>query len=236
MNARILPNCTLITASFNNALLTRIMLMSLWNKMCFPKVLVIDNSTMDFFIPNEQERRLGVSVINNHNYRLTKNWGIGQVSKNHCNSLDYALRKVSTDWAIICDNDILFNNRIIELCNVLQQSRVDIIGEIGYDAVKPARLFPYLCAIRVSAIKCAKISYFDPKRCMIPGVDETGKKCNLYDTGYSFYQDALRAGLKIQRIKLNDYCVHYLHASQTSNKIRIPLYDWVETHRELLEF
>ena len=231
---KVVHNCTLISASFNNATLTRIMLFSLFNKGIVPHIMIIDNGSTDFFVPDEMERRCGITVIDNHNYKLTKNWGKGQVSKNHCHSLQYALSRVSTEWAIICDNDILFKPSITRFFDIIFDNSADIIGEIGYDAVKPARLFPYLCAIKMNSIRNRNIAYFDPTRCMIPGVDECGIRCNLYDTGYSFYVDARSAGLTIKPICLDDYCVHYLHASQTSSNVRIPLNEWINMHSNLL--
>ena len=67
-------NVTLITANFNNALLTRVMIMSLIKKNVFPNILIIDNSTTEFFNVNSIETKMGIHVINNQNYKLTKNW------------------------------------------------------------------------------------------------------------------------------------------------------------------
>lgn len=226
---------TVVTANYNNATLTRIMIMSLLKKQVYPHILIIDNSNTAFFNISPQETRLGISLIDNRNYQLTHNWGVGELSKNHANSLEYALTKVHTKWAVICDNDILFKPSIYQYFVSLSNTPYDIIGEIGYDAVKPDRLFPYLCAINMDRYRTANLHYFDPARCMSLGHDETGNLCHLYDTGYSFYIDALKTNANIKHIKLNDYCVHYLHASQDvpSGTPKPTLSEWLAIHKEL---
>lgn len=224
---------TLITANFNKATLTRVMLMSLMKKGVVPRITIIDNSNSEFYDISDVERRVGVSLIDNRHYQLTKNWGAGELSKNHAHSLDYALGKVQTKWAVLCDNDILFRPSIIGLFESLKTTQADVIGEIGFDAVRPDRLFPYLCFIRMDIFSKYPIRYFDPTRCMALGHDEHGSLCHLYDTGYSFYADIQKYPINIQRITLDDYCVHYLHASQNESNGKPPLSVWLEQHREL---
>ena len=228
-------NVTLITANFNNALLTRVMIMSLIKKNVFPNILIIDNSTTEFFNVNSIETKMGIHVINNQNYKLTKNWGIGELSKNHSHSLDYALSTVTTKWAVLCDNDILFKPSIMSLFLELENTPYDIIGEIGYDAVKPDRLFPYLCFINMDVYKSNQHHFFDPTRCMCVSHDEHGNLCHLYDTGYSFYVDALAKHQTIKRIRLDDFCIHYLHASQDvpSGTPKPSLPEWLLIHKDL---
>ena len=57
-------NVTLITANFNNAVLTRVMIMSLIKKNVFPNILIIDNSTTEFFNVSPLETKMGIHVIN----------------------------------------------------------------------------------------------------------------------------------------------------------------------------
>lgn len=226
-------NVTLITANFNKATLTRAMLMSLLKKGVLPRITIIDNSNSEFYDLSEAERSVGISLIDNRHYRLTKNWGVGELSKNHAHSLDYALGKVQTEWAVICDNDILFRPSIIEIFDSLNTTQYDVIGEVGFDAVRPDRLFPYLCFIRMDIFKKYSVQYFDPDRCMALGHDEHGSLCHLYDTGYSFYEDIQKYPINLRRITLDDYCVHYLHASQNEPNGKPPLPIWLDQHREL---
>ena len=226
---------TLITANFNNATLTRIMMMSLFKKNVFPNILIIDNSNTNFFDIYQSEQNFGIRLIDNRHYHLTKNWGIGELSKNHSHSLDYALSHVTTKWAVICDNDILFKPAIFQFFCDLCTANYDIKGEIGYDAVKPARLFPYLCAINMEMYHSSQLHFFDPTRCMTLGKDDAGNLCHLYDTGYSFYVDALKKHKTIKQISLNDYCIHYLHASQDvpSGTPKPTLTQWLAIHKDL---
>ncbi len=226
---------TIITANYNNSTLTRIMLMSLLKKQVYPRIIVIDNSNTEFFAINDSERRLGIQLIDNRNYQLTKNWGVGELSKNHAHSLAYAMNMVNTKWTVLCDNDILYKPSIYNLFTEISTTDYDIIGEVGYDAVKPNRLFPYLCAINMESYHRDNLNYFDPTRCMVIGRDENGMECHLYDTGYSFYVDALQKQQRIKCIKLNDFCIHYLHASQDvpSGTPKPSLAEWIELHKDL---
>ncbi|MCQ2124267.1 MAG: glycosyltransferase [Fibrobacter sp.] len=235
---RFYNDISLITANFNNPDLTRFMIKSFLNKgVGNIPITIIDNSNAGAFNLMPVERDCEISVVNNNNYKLTKNWGVGELSKNHAHSLDYAIKHASSKWVIICDNDILFKPAIIDLLNEIKDSQYAVIGEIGHDSVPPSRLFPYLCIINKSLIDKYRINFFDPKRCMIKFTDpQTGMLSNHYDTGYSFLEDVLANHLPIKKINLDTYCTHFLHASQNAKGVNKEdrILQWIVSNKHLI--
>lgn len=190
-----LHDITLLTATFNRHDFTVSMLQSFFDVFKnMPKTLILDNSTDIPFpdIPNNY-----VTVIDNTNFKHTPNYN--QPSKNHCASLDWILHNgIETKYCMLCDNDILFKPNALSILN--EYSAFNAVGEIGYDRVPPARLYPYFCVIDIDFITSNNIRYFDKSRCMINNA--------TMDTGCSFYQDMVANKANIKNIHLSDYVIH----------------------------
>ena len=186
---------TLLTATFNRHDFTISMLKS-FVQQCkwLPNCIILDNSTECAFPTIDNKF---VKVVDNTNFKLTPDYK--QPSKNHCASLDYALTQlVSTPYCILCDNDVLFKPSVTALFDKILTH--NMVGEIGYDRVPPARLYPYFCIIDITYMKTHHIRYFDENRCMVDNA--------VMDTGCSFLNDMQQSNATIYNIKLSDYIVH----------------------------
>lgn len=186
---------TLLSATFNKHDFTLQMLKSLYSIVGknLPKIIILDNSDKTFFPKIENPF---ISVLDNTNFKYTKNYR--QPSMNHCASIDYALRTIKTKYTLLCDNDIIFKKNFLDFFNDFES--YDLIGEIGYDRVPPARLYPYICLINNQFVSSKRIHYFDENRCMI--------KNATMDTGCSFYNDCVLNNAKIKKLRISDYIVH----------------------------
>lgn len=190
-----LSDITLLTATFNKHDFTVSMLKSffaIFNNI--PRTIILDNSdTVPFYdIPNNF-----ITVVDNTNFKHSPDYK--QPSKNHCASLDWALHNViKTKYCLLCDNDILFKKSMIDILDIYHQ--YNAVGEVGYDRVPPARLYPYFCIIDVNFMIANHIRYFDENRCMIDNA--------TMDTGCSFYQDLVKYNASIKKLRLSDYVIH----------------------------
>lgn len=190
-----LSKFTLLTATFNRHDFTVTMLKSFVAEChCFPKCVILDNSTINPF-PDISNKF--ITVVDNTNFKHTPDFK--QPSKNHCSSINYALQNlIHTKYCILCDNDVLFKPSVTHLFD--QISTHNIVGEVGYDRVPPARLYPYFCIIDMDFVLSHNIQYFDNDRCMVDNA--------MMDTGYSFWEDCKTFQASLFSIKLSDYVIH----------------------------
>lgn len=205
-----LSNLTLLTVTFNNNLLTGMMIKSFFKQMQdMPhEVIIVDNGDKQ-----RASEHFGdiFTVVDNYNHALIKDYK--QISKNHCAAIDYALKHcVHTDWVLLVDNDILFLPELKKFLTKFNTNACDCSGEIGWDDAPPNRLFPYFCLINVKKLKQSNISYFDNKRCIGKHSKITGKYGSTQrwykDTGCSFLEDITAKKWHIQQIHLSNYIVH----------------------------
>lgn len=200
---------TLLTVTFNNDYLTLCMLNSFVKSNGYiPKTLIIDNGTMQFtrIKPSNE-----ITIFDNTCQHITGQYG--QCSKNHCSTIDYALKNlVTSKYVILVDNDILFKPNVKEYLDSFDMNKFDCAGEIGWDDAPPIRLFPYFCLINVEKFRNEKLNYFDNDRCIGPGSKEVGKRgpgtpCWYKDTGCSFLED-IQENWTIDKLKLDNFIVH----------------------------
>lgn len=206
-----LSNLTVLTTSYNEHLLTKMMIMSLLKKDVLPaEIIIIDNSNKNK-ITNDLINDFTV-IDNFQNKILNNNW---ISSRQHTAMIDYVFKNnIKTDWCLLVDNDILFKSSIKIFLENFNENECDCCGEIGWDNTPPDRLFPYFCLINIKKFNEQKLSYFDPNR-----IITNAKLKNWCDTGCSFYND-IKSIWKIKKIKMNDYIVHYKGASlQNKNAI-----------------
>lgn len=211
---------TLLTVSFNNNLLTTMMIKSFYKQVCNVETLIIDNGTNQ---PVSNDMKSIFMVVDNTYQKITGNFN--QCSKNHCSSVDYALKNIiKTKWCLLVDNDILFKPTVKSFLENLNENEFDCCGEIGWDDAPPERLYPYFCIINVEKFKLDKINYFDNDRCIGPGSKEIGKRgpgtpCWYKDTGCSFLED-IKNTWRIKEITLSDYIVHLKCTGQNNRDFR----------------
>lgn len=240
----ILNNITLLTCTFNNNLLTKCMIMSLFKQLgkSIP-VVIMDNGTKEFCTNDMKEI---FTVIDNTNYKIIPNYK--QVSRNHCASIDYALKNyIKTKYVLLCDNDILFKSSIKKLFNDLNiLNEIDSVGEIELSK-RGYRLFPFFCIINVEKMKLDKINYFNKNNCMNnmeTKFDTNGNyESNIYltknikglDTGGSFLNEIKNKKWTILKIKLDKYIKHFAMASWNP-KVKNNIYIWLKINESLFKY
>jgi len=204
-----LNDITVLSVTFNNNLLTGLMLKSLAKQLGkLPECIIIDNGTT---LPADERLKDLVTLFDNKNQHVTGNYK--QCSKNHCSTIDYALKNlVKTKWCLLVDNDVLFKPTVKKFLENLNENEFDCCGEIGWDDAPPERLFPYFCLINVEKFRNEKLNYFDNVRCIGPGSKEIGAcgpntKRWYKDTGCSFLED-IKNRWRIKLIKMSDVIIH----------------------------
>jgi len=212
---------SILTVSFNNNVLTGLMLKSFIKQTeIMPEIVIVDNGNKK---PVDENLKSIFIVVDNFNHKLLPDEN--QVSRNHCIALDYAIKNViKTKWVLIVDNDILFKSSVKKFLKEFNEEEFDCAGEIGWDKTPPNRLYPYFCLINVEKMKNEQINYFDRSRMIW-----RWKQCNKFDTGYSFYEDIKKKEWKIKKIKLSDYIVH-LKSGTLQNK---NISEWLNKHKNL---
>lgn len=228
-----IENLTLLTTSFNNNLMTGLMIKSFFKQMKdFVNVVIIDNGTT---LPITDEMKKTFEVVDNFQHKLLPNYN--QCSKNHCSAVDYTLKNViKTKWALLVDNDVFFKPSVKDLIENFNED-ADCIGEAGWDDAPPIRLFPYFCLINVDKLKQDNINYFDAKRLIEDpplgqqiGRRGPGTRCWYHDTGSSFYED-IQNRWNIKYIKLDDFIVH----NKTTGMPKMSIHDFIKSNAELHE-
>lgn len=201
-----LKDITILTVSFNNNLLTGMMLKSFSKQVGeLPEVVIVDNGNK---IPVDDSLKFCFNVVDNFNHKLLSDEL--QPSRNHSKSIDFALKNlIKTEWCLLVDNDILFKPEIKTFLETLDSSKFDCCGKIGWDVTPPDRLFPYFCLINVNKFRKENLNYFDRNRTIaydMPG-HKNAKKENHFDTGYSFYED-IKSSWIIKEIEINNFISH----------------------------
>lgn len=223
---------TVLTVTFNNNVLTGLMIKSLYKQLTYlPQVVIVDNGTQ---LPADNMMKRVFKVVDNFNHKLLPDEH--QPSRNHCAAINYAIMNhIDTKWCVLVDNDILFKPQFKPFIESVNADEWDAYGEIGWDCTPPNRLFPYMCVMNVQKMKTEGIQYFDRNRIIkYRTTDAAGKvlytdaKYNIMDTGYSFYED-IKHTWRINTIRLNDVCIH-LKSGMLAHK---PVEQWLYSHRDL---
>jgi len=204
---------TLLTFNYNTPKLINSLLISFFNfyKVNIP-VVIFENSDKDY-LPELYYNLF--NVINNKNYRLTGNQN--NISRNHCASIDYALKNIiKTKYCIICDSDVTILADITKIIDL--RYNYDLIGHITYEEyIKPERIHPCFCIINVEKFNNEKLNYYDPNRCINPNYINLTRTYIKYDTGASFYED-IKNSWNIKHISnTDDFYIHHGNGSHLKN-------------------
>lgn len=228
-----LNNLTLFTVSFNNNILTSLMIKSFYKNVGTCETVIVDNGNQEAV--NEDMKSI-FTVIDNFNHKLLQN--LNQCSKNHCLAIDYVLKNViKTKWVLLVDNDVFFKPSVKEFLENFNEKEFDCAGEIGWDDAPPTRLFPYFCLINVEKFRLEQLSYFDEKRITEDppigkhiGIRGPNTPCWYHDTGSSFYED-IKDIWKIKEIKLDDFIVH----NKTTGMPKSSIQNFISKYRNYYE-
>ena len=221
---------------FNTPDLTRAAVQSIWKHSPGCKVTVFDNSTVKPFKPMD-----GVRILDNTKGQLIdfqkllegfpfkqptdNNWG----SAKHTCTVDF-LWQYFPNGFVLMDSDAFVRKDITPLFD-------ESVAYIGQELVEPSnilrqvrRLLPYICWINVKMCKEKGIKYFDPERSwkLKPGGPST-----WYDTGASFLEDCIKAGLPGKDIDISEYIEHFDGASH-DNGLR-SWRAWMESNKNLYD-
>jgi hypothetical protein len=199
---------TLATCSYNTPQHTITMLksfVSLHNDYPY-NLLIMENST------NDDTQKL---LIENG---IT--W-YGNPGGTHSPSVDVLIDKCTTKYMLLVDTDIIFLKPIDILLQTIKNYDAAMIGEVqgsrgGY--LIKNRVAPWFCIIDIEKIKANNIKFHSQDRIDSTGSNDfykniplhlTYDKHYLYDVGCTFYEDILKAKLKIINAKgIQSYIVH----------------------------
>lgn len=174
---------TLVTCSYNTPEVTLTMLKSFVTVYSVEKnfpIILMENST------NEQTVELlvesGVPFIRN-------------VGAKHERTMDIALKKCKTKYALVVDTDVLFNR---PNDSYFQENSLvgEVCGDRGGLKLFP-RVHPWYMLVDMEFANRNDVSFYDEKRlgivdCSVCGdVDRSGR---IYDVGASFYEDYAKIG------------------------------------------
>ena len=211
-------NLTLLSCSYNTPKITKAMLQSFiyfFGKE-FP-IFIVENST-------DEET---VKILEDNSISYFRNPG-----GTHSPSVDIAIENCKTDYALLVDTDILFQQGSLELLRALMKSDMTLAGSVCGDRaghVLHPRVHPWFMYINIKNIKENNIKFHDAKRIIeshseqfynsfpFAKHDESIRK---YDVGATFYEDVNSAGLKIFDCPTMENL--YLHFEGSSWAFNIP--------------
>lgn len=232
----ILNDITLFLVTYNNNKLTSLVIKSFFKSIgTYIPVVIMDNGTREFCTDDMKEV---FTIIDNTNYKIIPNQN--QLSRNHCASVDYALKNcINTKYVLLCDSDVLFKPSVKTLLENYNGSNA--LGEI---AVNNMRLMPMFCIIDLEQFKKDNVNYYDKNRCLnnfTSILDEQGnwikdiiKPDKWYgDTGASFLWDIQKLNWNITNIKMVDYIEHYGRASFDEKHKNITITEWLNKFKNL---
>jgi hypothetical protein len=216
-----LENLTLITCSFNTPEILSTMLKSFVAVHHAPSKIICDNPYVEKYniiIQENSTNEETSKILNFNNIPYLKNPG-----GKHSQSVDEALQKCNTKYALLVDTDIIFTKSIMPLLDAMDNNGMTMMGIVqgsrgGYNL--KYRVAPWYCLINMYDIKKRGIKFHDQKK-----IDESmsgyfyqnppinpnkNNKEPFYDVGATFYEDIKNAGLNIASAKgIEVYFKHY---------------------------
>ena len=195
---------TLITCSYNTPEVTLKMLKS-WavvHNNQFRNVIIIENST----------NSMTSYVLDKNNIDYVKNPG-----GTHGSSVNIALDKCETDYALLVDTDVVFHKNHEHLFNIFESNDLTLMGKVEGDRGGKHirnRVNPWHCFINVKHLKKHNIKFFDETR-----FKEALQTDFIYDVGSTMFEDVHKLKLKIADMDFQGkYFTHYEGLSWYTNK------------------
>lgn len=153
---------------------------------------------------------------------IEKTVGTNFGSMKHSMSVQWLMDNIGDNFVLV-DSDALLKKAVDFV-----DDKFAVVGdlEIGEFDI---RILPMICYLNVSRLKDLLINFFDPNRMI------SLTSCH-YDTGASLYEDVRRVPNRFNRIRFNDYIVHYGSASWPKNatltKVNA-INKWLENYKYL---
>ena len=233
----ILNNLTVLTCTYNSNEFTKHMIKSLFKQLKREvPVVIMDNGNVQ---PCDEWLKSNYTVIDNTNYHITGDQH--QISRNHCNSIDYALKNhIHTKYVMLCDNDVLFTPNVKPFLD--RMTDADAIGEVGSTDGIRVRLLPFMCVFKTDLFK--EINYYDPNNCMNHIDSEltqegflakdvnTGKSGTFGDTGSSVLNEIRQNNKKLEEINIKDIAIHFACGSYSKSR-SMNAENWFEHYKVL---
>lgn len=226
-----IDNLTLVTCSFETPKITYSMLQSfVANHGPGPHDIVILENSRN----NETSE-----ILEKNKIIFSKNPG-----GTHSPSVEIALNKVKTKYALLLDTDVIFLKPIDDLFNLFKKNGLTLMGQLmesrgGYNLYP--RISPHACFINIDNIRKHNIHFHDQEK-----IDRTGsngffgnipiQKNNggkYYDCGSSFFEDIQNTGLKIGKINsMLENTIYHAESGSWATKSGIPGYIEMGKQRE----
>ena len=243
LQPRIVPEQkTVVIVNFNTTKLTMAAIRSLNKQTPGCRIVVIDNSDKEVFIPdgNASGTMANVEVLDNtkgqmidfeamlseypDKYPTPENdWG----SAKHCKTIDYCL-DLFPEGFLLMDSDILVRQDVTPFFDnsCVWVGSVDICRS-KFNVNLP-RVLPYLCYINSKMCKEHGIRYFNGEKMFalshrMPDM--------AYDTGCWFYEECECKNLPVNYMRISDYMLHLHHGSWHVNNAE----EWLDVNREFWE-
>ena len=176
-------------------------------------LLVIDNGNINRLPPVtcKVDNVCGLSIhhVDNTIYNelnempISKYPAAGQYnSARHAKTIEYLLDKITTRYVLLVDSDVVIIQDIEPIVANFIKRGAALMGYKRTTYTHPC-IAPWACLIDLQQIKNNNIHFYDANRMLYVNdlVD--------YDTGASFYEDIVNAGLKIVETPDNTYYRHF---------------------------
>ena len=119
-------------------------------------------------------------------------------SLKHASSVQYLIDYIK-DSFILLDSDVLIKKLPLALC------KDSIVCDFLIKCGNPLRVLPFLCYLHYPSLLEKNLKFFDISRFDAGDIS--------LDTGGSFCKDIISTGVRVVRINLNDYIVHFGNGS-----------------------
>ena len=222
---------TIAIVHYNTPELTTALVKSIRKHTAGCRIVIFDNSTLRPFPAMD-----GVEVIDNTMGQII-NFGAllekypdrVKTCNNHASSKHIA----SVDWLfdylpegfLLMDSDVLVKEDISPLFN----ERMAWVGAVEYTPqywFQAKRCYPFLLWINVPLCAAHGIRFWHEG--MSYKLSHHGPP--YYDTGGSFYEDVMAAGLRTKEVNIGRYIEHFGAGSYSDNK---SFEDWLNKHKDL---
>jgi len=166
------------------------------------KLIIVENST------NDDTRE--ILAENNIDYILNE-------GGTHGSSVNIAIDKCDTDYALLVDTDVIFKQSHEELFKLFEQNELTLMGKVEGDRGGKHirnRVNPWHCFINVKHLKENNISFFDEDKFKV-----ALKSDYIYDVGSTMFEDVHSKKMKIADMDFhNKHYIHFEGLSWYTNK------------------